>query len=106
MKVPIMSVTVPTVLEQKLFGTQITREPWTAETVRQGLPNVQVRYSGILPKANGTKEIVSTPQVITCGVCGRLNQFATVFVHGYALRWEFSWEAIAHSLKTGKPLQA
>jgi hypothetical protein len=83
-------VTVPTTLEQRLFGTPITYSAHTAESVRQDLPAVQVKV--------GRK-------VVDAMVCGRLNQYATVFVHGYAHpQWTFSWDAIAHSLNSGKPL--
>jgi hypothetical protein len=84
-------VVVPTVLEQLLTGTPITYSPWTAETVRKDLPEVQVNLNG---------------RVMACMVCGRLNEFATVFIHGYATQWQFSWSAIARSLNTGKPLVA
>jgi len=96
-------VTVPTNLEIAL-GAEITREPWTAETVRQDLPDVRVKVDRISlgwPTSAGK----SNQNILTCGVCGRLNQFATVFVHGYAYpQWTFSWDAIAHSLNSGTPL--
>jgi hypothetical protein len=84
-------VTIPSVLEQKLCGTPITYEPWSAETVRQDLPDVKVKLDG---------------RILDCRTCGRLNEFATVFVHGYAMQWQFSWHAIAHSLNSGRPLTA
>lgn len=86
---------VPTVLEQKLFGTQVTREEWTAKTVRQDLPDVQVKFMQ-----------AGKPVVITCIVSGRKETYATVrpFSNGSAMSWSFSWDAIARSLNTGRPL--
>jgi len=84
-------VTVPTVLEQKLFGTPITYSPHTAGSCREDLPAVRVK--------------VDDGRIFDCQTCGRLNEFATVFVHGYAFpNWQFSWQAIADSLNTGRPL--
>ena len=88
-----------------VFGEPNSR-PWTPADVREYLPDVKVRFSGVLPLSNGTKQTINVPQVIDCITCGRLNEFATVRVHGYALSWQFSWDAIARSLNTGKPLQA
>jgi len=96
--------TVPTNLEIAL-GAKITREPWTAETVRQDLPDVRVKTSaqawGVL---TGTAW-APREAIVICIVRGRLQEFATVSVHGYAYpQWQFSWEAIAHSLNSGNPL--
>lgn len=82
-------VTVPTVLEQQLLGTPITYSKWTADSVREDLPDVRVKVMGEVKDAR---------------VCGRLNQFAMVYLHGYPASWEFSWDAVAHSLNSGKPL--
>lgn len=74
----------------------------TVSEAKRDLPNVKVRI--------GRK-------VFSAQVSGRLNPFATVtvsYIHSGAPRhylrgqpWidaQFSWDAIAHSLTTGKPL--
>ena len=83
--------TIPSILEQKLFGTPITYAPWSAYKVREELPDVQVNHNG---------------SILDCRVAGRLNSYATVFSStGSAFpRWQFSWEAIANSLNSGRPL--
>lgn len=70
----------------------------TIEQVKRELPNVKVRI--------GRK-------VATGRVSGRLNKFATVSVTNEGtlhrntpiwMDWQFSWEAIAHAVTTGEPL--
>ncbi len=66
----------------------------TIAEIKRDLPQVQVKI--------GKKKVWAR-------ISGRLNQFATVSL-GYstaAQTWvdfSFSWEAIAHSLNSGKPL--
>ncbi len=64
---------------------------WTGADVREYLPDVL---------------LVHNARVVNARVCGRLNQFATVFIHGYHYSWQFAWDTIAHSINTGKPLNA
>lgn len=68
---------------------------WTPETVKSQLPNVDVRFIS-----------AGMPITISCVVRGRKNKFATVapYEFGSATAWEFSWQAIANSLNSGKPL--
>lgn len=78
------------------FGNPI---PWTVESVKRLLPSVRV-HTGKRKFATGR-------------VSGRLNRFATVtvdncFRHGSNDPWmdfEFSWEAIVHSLNNGTALE-
>ena len=74
-------------------------EPWTIATVKRDLPSVSIR--------------IVKGKIVTGRVSGRLNQFATVSVpntgtlHSNSIIFadgQFSWEAIAHSLNSGKPL--
>jgi len=63
-----------------------TNTPWTAERVREELPDVRVSY-------NGTESI-------GC-VRGRLNPFATVGTKhptGANMSAEFSWDSVAWAL--------
>ena len=82
----------PTVLEQKLFGATVTREAWTPATVREDLPDVTVRFRG---------------REVQCITFGRQCDFARVQLQGArdVPAWEFSWDAIARSLNTGRPLR-
>ena len=62
----------------------------TRDSVREYLPDLKIKINGEVKDAR---------------VCGRLNQFGTVYLHGYAGSWEFTWDAIAHSLNSRKPLE-
>lgn len=61
---------------------------WTAEEVRKELPDIPVIAFGKEQKAQ---------------VGGRLNPFATVSLAGVSV--EYSWDALATVLSSGKPLQ-
>ena len=63
---------------------------WTPERVKEELPDVKVR-------------LADRKTVVTCGVRGRKNQFATVFFPDDR-REEYAWTAVAWSLNTGTPL--
>lgn len=71
---------------------------WTVAKVKHELPHVAIRISR---------------RIVTGRTSGRLNPFCTVTVwnegtlHCASILykdWHFSWEAIAHSLNTGIPL--
>ena len=65
---------------------------WTAAKVREELPDVQVRWSD--------------GKVYTFVVRGRLLRYASVrpFDIGSAVQLQYSWDTIAASLNSGKPL--
>jgi hypothetical protein len=72
---------------------------YTVDNVKESLPDVQIRISNEL-----------TNDVVTAKVTGRKNPVATVSVSPATLAvsewrdWQFSWEAVVHSLNTGEPL--
>lgn len=72
-------------------------EPWTIETVKRDLPQVQVRFGKAKP--------------IYARVSGRLNPFATVSVdiepivnHTCFADFQFAWGTIVNALNSGKVL--
>lgn len=65
---------------------------WTAEKVRAELPDVKVRTT-------------RKGQPVTAVVRGRFNSFATVGIVETAIAAEFTWDAVAASLNSGKPLE-
>ena len=98
-------VTIPSNLDVMLAGATITREPWTAQTVRQDLPDVRVKVDTVCFRDNPAWA-KPTGRIMTGQVRGRLYEFATVSIYGYAYpQWQFSWESIANSLNSGKPLE-
>lgn len=73
---------------------------WTVDHVKEELPYVRVRLGATIVQGK---------------VSGRRNPFATVSIrntgtlHSESQLWvniEYSWETIAHSLNTDKPLIA
>ena len=67
---------------------------WTAESAKEQLPMVKVDYGkGIILDAH---------------TCGRMNDFCKVWFRGLGngeiVEASFSWEAIANSLNSNKPL--
>ena len=63
----------------------------TAKEAAQTLPNVKVQFSNGKIMKGKTK--------------GSLLKYAKVYVKPFSLPWEFSWEAIARYVNTGKPLK-
>lgn len=71
-------------------------EQWTIETVKDLLPDVNVRLS-------------STGQVIPGQVTGRKERFAVVYIDlpiNGELAIPYAWKTIVRSLNTGTPLRA
>lgn len=64
--------------------------PWTVERVREELPDVTVDWAGVV--------------TIHGKAVGRQNRFARVY-DGNRYVGEWSWEAVARSLNTGRPLK-
>ena len=65
-------------------------EAWTAESVKEKLPDVPVKFNG---------------KVYIGRVLGRKNRFATVSIDD-GREWEWNWETIATALNNGWELRA
>ncbi len=66
-------------------------EMWTAERVKEELPNVSV--------------LVESHNLARGWVHGRSLDFAEVFLPSDGRHFQFAWDTIAKSLNSGKPLR-
>lgn len=64
--------------------------PWTADRVKDELPDITVTFSG---------------KVYDGVVVGRLNKFASVYAGGSIAPVEVAWETIADCLNKGVPIR-
>lgn len=70
---------------------------FTVKTVKAELPKVKV----LVAKGKTRK----TDKIIEGNICGRLNQFATVWTKDNHEGWEFSWETIVDAINNDRPLR-
>lgn len=80
----------------------VTLIMWTAQLVRDRLPDVDVLLSPCCRIHTRTRLV--TERSIGW-LAGRFNHFATLSVDGTRESYEVSWETLAHCLNVGQPVQ-